>query len=213
MIYIREQKTKKCPGLTSLFVEFKYHPQILEVIKQCDGSQYDSKTKIWETPLNNLQFLLDYLCIIDDISLELVQDNEVISDIKYEQDLSDQYTLFPYQKDGVEFGLKNNRWLLLDVPGLGKTLQIIKLAEELKKRDNIEHCLIICGLNTLKYNWKKEINKFSKLSVKVIGEHITKTGKVRTKSIADRVKELSQPLDEFFIIINIESLKIGRAHV
>ena len=207
MIYIREQKTKKCPGLTSLFLEFNYHPQIIEVIKQCDGSQYDSKNKIWETPLNNLQFLLDHLCIIDDISLELVQDNNSIKPIYYEQDPNDSFQLFKHQKEAVEFGLHNDRWLLLDAPGLGKSNSIIKLAEELKARDNIQHCLIICGLNTLKYNWKKEINKFSKLQARVVGEHITRTGKVRTKSIADRVKELSQPLDEFFIIINIESLR------
>ena len=207
MIYIREQKTKKCPGLTSLFLEFSYHPQIIEVIKQCDGSQYDSKNKIWETPLNNLQFLLDHLCIIDDISLELVQDNNSIKPIYYEQDPNDSFQLFKHQKEAVEFGLHNDRWLLLDAPGLGKSNSIIKLAEELKARDNIQHCLIICGLNTLKYNWKKEINKFSKLQARVVGEHITRTGKVRTKSIADRVKELSQPLDEFFIIINIESLR------
>ena len=207
MIYIREQKTKSCPGLTSLFLEFNYHPQIIEVIKQCDGSLYDKKNKLWETPIINLSFLLDHLSILDDISLELLQTNDSINSVQYEQNPNDQYTLFPYQKEGVEFGLRNDRWLLLDVPGLGKTLQIIKLAEELKKRDNIQHCLIICGLNTLKYNWKKEIGKFSNLQARVIGEHITKKGNIRTKSIADRVKELSEPLDEFFIIINIESLR------
>lgn len=207
MIYIREQKTKSCPGLTSLFLEFNYHPQIVEVIKQCDGSLYDKKNKLWETPIINLSFLLDHLSILDDISLELLQTNDSINNVQYEQNPNDTYKLFSYQKEGVEFGLRNDRWLLLDVPGLGKTLQIIKLAEELKKRDDIQHCLIICGLNTLKYNWKKEIAKFSNLQARVIGEHITKKGNIRTKSIADRVKELSEPLGEFFIIINIESLR------
>ena len=42
---------------------------------------------------------------------------------------------------------------------------------------------------------------------RIIGQHITRTGKITTKSIPDRVKELFQPLDEFFIIINIESLR------
>ena len=55
--------------------------------------------------------------------------------------------LFDYQEDGVQFGLNHNSWLLLDAPGLGKTLQLICLANELKKREKIKHCLVICGVS------------------------------------------------------------------
>ena len=53
--------------------------------------------------------------------------------------------------------LNNPNGLLQDPPGLGKTLQVIYLAEELKAQENYEHCLILCGINSLKNNWKKEI--------------------------------------------------------
>ena len=40
--------------------------------------------------------------------------------------------------------------------GVGKTNEIIFLAEVLHKRKLIDHCLIICAVNSLKQNWKKE---------------------------------------------------------
>lgn len=206
MIKIEEKTAKKVPGITSLFLEFKYHPSIVEVIKSCDGAQWDNKDKIWEAPILSLPTLIDHLSIIDEIDLHLLKD-KAIKTISYEQDPADQYKLFKHQKEAIEFGLSRDRWLLLDAPGLGKTNSIIKLAEELKKRDNIEHCLIICGINTLKYNWKKEINKFSQLTVRVLGEHITKSGKIMSKSIPDCIKELNEKIDEFFVIINIEKLR------
>ena len=59
---------------------------------------------------------------------------------------------FEHQLDGIEFGKNHNCWLLLDDPGLGKTLQMIYLAKELKLQKNLEHCLIICGINSSKVN-------------------------------------------------------------
>ena len=38
MIIIKEAPTKKVPGLTSLFLEFKYHPTIVDILKQCSGA-------------------------------------------------------------------------------------------------------------------------------------------------------------------------------
>jgi MoxR-like ATPase len=35
--------------------------------------------------------------------------------------------------EAVEYGLNHDKWLLLDVPGLGKTLSIQLLAEELHR--------------------------------------------------------------------------------
>ena len=81
------------------------------------------------------------------------------------------------------------------------------LAEELYNQGKIEHCLIVCGINTLKRNWQKEIQKFSRLSSRIIGQYISSKGKVYTRSVKDRVEELKNPLEEFFIIINVESLR------
>ena len=114
----------------------------------------------------------------------------------YKQDPSNPIQLFKHQEEAVDFGLnKADKWLLLDAPGLGKTLSLIRLAEELKKRDNIEHCLIICGINTLKANWKREIKKFSKLDAMILGERTTKTGKQVIEGVQYRINQLKQKID------------------
>ena len=81
------------------------------------------------------------------------------------------------------------------------------MAQELKKRDGIKHCLIVCGLNTLKANWEKEIAKHSNLSCRILGKRVTRTGTVTYGSIPERLAELKKPLKEFFLITNIETLR------
>ena len=44
MIKIREAKTKKMPGLTSLFIQTPYNKLVVETIKSYGISDYDDKT-------------------------------------------------------------------------------------------------------------------------------------------------------------------------
>ena len=46
--------------------------------------------------------------------------------------------------------------------GVSKTLQLITLVRYKKKQRNLKHCLIRCGINSLKWNWVKEVKKFCK---------------------------------------------------
>ena len=155
MITIEENITKKCPGDTSLYVSFNYDAEIVNIVKSCDGALYDKKNKQWEVPVSELSKLLNQLKIYDDIQLDLLlSDTDVTSNVK----LSTFKTKpFEYQIDGIKYGLQegHEKWLLTDAPGLGKSLQILYIAQELKKQKKIEHRLIICGINTLKTNWKK----------------------------------------------------------
>lgn len=97
--------------------------------------------------------------------------------------------------------------MLLDVPGLGKTLQAIYIAQELKKLESINHCLIICGVNTLKSNWKSEIEKHSDLSCRILGEYEDTKGNTKIGGVQQRLNQLKTKLQEFFIITNIETLR------
>ena len=205
MISIVEGKTKKQVGETSLFVSFSYNAEIVNAIKNLSGI-FDRKEKVWEFPTSSLSMLLDLLCGFDDISLTLLKDKK-----KEEKEdvvlIKHKIKPFDYQAEAIQFGLKHDRWLLLDAPGLGKSLTAIYLAEELKKRDNIEHCLVVCGINMLKWNWVKEINKFSKLSVRILGERTTRTGKTKIGSIEDRKDDLKKKIKEFFVVTNVETLR------
>lgn len=206
MITIKEDIAKKVPGITSLFLTFNYNEQILDIIKRCQGPNWSKKDKVWEIPSSNLSYLLDQLTLIDDIKLEFYQEKEKPY-AKYKHPEDSKLSLFKHQLEAVEYGLNHDKWMLLDAPGLGKSASLIYLAEELYRQNKIEKCLIICGINALKRNWEKEIKKFSNLPCRIIGQHITKKGTVTAKSIPERIKELSQKLEEFFIILNIENLR------
>jgi SNF2 family DNA or RNA helicase len=206
MILIEEKQTKKLPGITSLFISFSYNPEIVNILKSTDTHHYDTKNKVWEVGLNNLSLLLDSLCQIDDIELKLLK--EKTKEQEKENKLHKYKTKpFEYQEKGIQFGLNHNKWLLLDAPGLGKSLQIIYLAQELKQKYDIKHCLIICGVNTLKFNWKKEIEKHSNLTCKILGETTNSKGVTKIGSVSDRLEQLKKPIKEFFVITNIETLR------
>lgn len=59
----------------------------------------------------------------------------------------------------------------------------------------------------LKQNWKKEIQKFSTEDVLVLGEKISKNGKISYMSIPERAKQLKEPIGEFFVVTNVETLR------
>lgn len=205
---IEERKSNKMPGKTSLFVSFPYNPYYVEIMHKCEVSTFDKKTKEWEVPLTELSLLLDNFAGLETIDLQVLPDESVQEESTKNYSLMNYKTSpYKYQLDGIQYGLNHDKWLLLDAPGLGKTLQLIYLAQELRKRDNIEHCLIICGLNSLKQNWKDEIEKHSNLSCKILGERKTKNGKYVVDSVAKRLEELQNPIEEFFIITNIETLR------
>lgn len=205
MIKIQERQTVKVPGITSLFVSFDFNRAIVDELKLLDSCVFNADTKEWEVPITNLAEFIDRVCIYDDITLNLLE-YEQEKEIEYE--LQD-YPTKPYEHQikGIQFGLNHASWLLLDAPGLGKTLQITYLAQELKDRQRIEHCLIICGLNTLKTNWKNEIEKHSNLSCRILGQRINRKGQLVVGGIPDRLDQLKQPIKEFFVITNVESIR------
>ena len=205
LITIKEGVAKKCPGITSFTLEFEYNANIVELVKQLDGACYDKKTRTWEIPVLVLSKLLDSVAELADVSLHLKKD-KVVSKKQYRLKKY-KTTPFKHQIEAIQYGLTNEKFLLTDAPGLGKTATVIHLAEELKSREGIKHCLVVCGINALKSNWAKEITKHSNLDSVIIGRKVTKTGNITTTSVAERIKQLKKKIPEFFVIINIESLR------
>lgn len=207
MIFITEKVPEKLSGISSLFITFDFNIEVVNTLKTAENYNFNPKTKQWELPITSLAYLLDELTYIDDITLQLIKDTE--DEVHYIPKLVDSYKTKPrkHQLEGIEWGLNHNCGLLLDDPGLGKTLQMIYLAEELKEQKGLEHCLIICGINSLKTNWELEIKKHSSLTSRILGKKITKTGKTVYKTIKERCTELMNPIEEFFIIVNIETIR------
>ena len=183
MIKITELRPPiKISGLTSLGVSFSFNQDILNVVKSFSPAHYHKKINMWELPTIYLPDLLDKLTFYDDIDLTLVDPNEIQQISEFTKPLSEKELSsfkikpFPHQVDGINYMLAHKKSLLLDAPGLGKTSQLIYYAETLKKRGAIDHCLIICGINSLKSNWRREIQKFSDEHCIIIGEKRKKNG-------------------------------------
>lgn len=206
MLDIEERNTSKVPGMTSFFFKPHYNQKILDVIKTLGCKNYSKKSKEWEIPVNELSKLIDGLCEIDSIRLKFKK-NDIDINPNIKPIVKYKINPFQHQIEAIKYGLEHNKFLLLDKMGLGKSYSAICIAEELKAHYNIEHCLIVCGVNSLKSNWRKEIMKHSNLDCIILGEKRTKKGKLKTNLIQDRIEHLLKPINEFFIITNIETLR------
>ena len=78
-----------------------------------------------------------------------------------------QTRLYDYQKEGIRFAAKAGRAIIADEMGLGKTVQAIGTAQLLKSKGLVDSVLIICP-TSLKYQWKREIERFTGEKVRVI---------------------------------------------
>lgn len=217
MIHITEiSPPQKMSGLSSICVTFDFNQYIVDALKTIPTYYYHKAIQTWEFPVCYLSRLLDSLTFLDDIQLQLLDDS-FLSKSQYNQaplseieKVSFKMKPFDHQLEAINYGLAQEKWLLLDSMGLGKTNSIIWLAETLKRRGIIDHCFIICGVNSLKQNWKKEIAKFSTESAVVLGEYTTRNGTIRYRSMEKRAAQLKDPIEEFFVITNLESLRDDR---
>ena len=75
--------------------------------------------------------------------------------------------LYPYQKEGIRFTFSKGKSIIADEMGLGKTIQAIGTAELMRKEKQIQSTLIVCP-TSLKYQWKREIERFTGQQVHVI---------------------------------------------
>lgn len=111
-------------------------------------------------------------------------------------------TPYPHQIEAFNYILKREKILVADEPGLGKTAESIYASDYIKKAGKAKKCLIVCGVNTIKYNWLDEIQKHSDQKAILIDG----TEKKRLELIDQWKKED----DIYYAVINIESLRKDR---
>lgn len=192
----------------SAFVSFDYDGRIVDFIKKMGTRIYNPDNRTWEMPINNIVSLCNKF---EDIEIIIEGFYEDLHKIELENDIPKNIAFktkpFPHQLDGIRFGLNHDRFLLCDDQGLGKTLQIIDLVECLGEK--VKKALIICGVNSLKYNWREEVSKHSNEKGYVLGTRYRKNGKEYLGSTKDKINDLSNLPDNKYIITNIETLRLG----
>lgn len=201
----------RCTDDFSVFLTFDYNKEIVASVKALRARFWDPDTKRWEIEYRELNELKSALS-----SFNWVIENEDIVPDTIELDSSVKFKTNPmsHQVEAVAFGLDHSRFLLADDQGLGKTKEVIDLALIRKQAQNFKHCLIICCVNSLKWNWLEEIEKHSYETGYILGQrNLKRSGKVYIGSNADKLADLKElgtgsAIDShYFIITNIESLR------
>ncbi len=124
--------------------------------------------------------------------------------------------LYPYQKEGIRFAFRAGKAIIADEMGLGKTIQAIGTAELMRKCLNISSALIVCP-TSLKYQWKKEIERFTDASSVVVEGNALKRQKlyvsqefykiVSYNAVCNDIKTLRTLQTDFLIMDEVQRLK------
>lgn len=207
MISIDVRKSVKCNGDYSLFVSFEYDERIINVIRSFPSRYWNPNEKNWEVPFNKLAELLERL---QDYEFELTGPYIPVErkEVAIPKDFKFKTKPYDHQLDAFKFGINHNKWLLGDEMGLGKTKQVIDIAVAKKLYNNYKHCLIICGVNGLKWNWANEVHTHSNEEAWILGQRFKGMRKV-IGGMADRLEDVKRikEIDSYFLITNVETLR------
>ena len=192
-------------------VSFKYDPTTVAKIKELAERRYLPDDRAWEIPAYELPNLVEKLGInninsnsgvLDALKTKEIEDKreatqQRLKDIKPVVDFDFTTTPLPHQIEAFNYGMERDELLIGDEQGLGKTKESIDITVARKKE--LCKCLIVCGVNSVKYNWEAEIKTHSK----------EKSVMLDQKTMPLRVKALNEWLrgSEYYAIINIESLR------
>lgn len=206
MLTIDIGKTDKLPGISSLYVKMsEYDRSVVTKIKALTTRVYHPDNKVWELPVTMLSWVIDnfgHNKIV--INFTNTQDKETHKRIP--KSVQYKTELFSYQKEGVEFGINHDKFLLADEMGLGKTLQSLVIALCHKANKKTKQCLIVCGVNSTKYNWLNEVKKHTYEEGFILGTRKRLNGNEYISGMPEKIEDL-KTRKEFFLITNIETFR------
>lgn len=218
-------------------IKFKYDLDVIEKIKNVPGRCWVPDRKIWTIPRDKLGFLIKgfegtrYENMLQITSDEHINENAKlntttyipnidISDIKFH--VKEGAKPYKHQLDFMKYAIdrqnKGNTsgFMVCDDQGLAKTCESMNLALYNKEKYKYKHCLVICCINSSKYNWKQDIIDHTRgeYTPYILGDRIKRNGNIREGSSEDKLYDLEtltcykkdEPLP-YFIILNIEAIR------
>lgn len=183
----------------------------VDLIKSLSNRTYVPDTHEWEIPeseLVNVGKMFSNRLFFEDPSLEkkvvalIAEDltsclsaKDRLHGIKPESDFSFKTKPLPHQIEAFNYGLKRHQLLLCDEQGLGKTKESIDIT--VNKKAELNKVLVVCGVNSVRFNWAQEIIIHSNEKSIILGNE--------NNVLADLESWLND--DTYFGIINIEKLR------
>jgi SNF2 family DNA or RNA helicase len=211
MIKLKFDFSQKLSYKQSLFIKGDYNSNILDVIHSFQTRYYHRNSKLWECKIDYFPIILDKLKfeniqICGEVPKKFERYLKML-DIYDEQDADylSRTKPFEHQIESFNYALTHNKFLLGDEQGLGKTKQALDIA--VARKHKMRHCLIVCGVNNLKWNWYKEVEIHTNEKAHILGSRVNRKGKTVIGSSAERLADLKQIHDEYFLITNIETLR------
>lgn len=232
-------------------IKFKYDPTLVAMIKQIPGKEWNPSEKLWRIHKDKLGMLLNMLKGSKYADAYELQSNEQIGENAEIEpttaipnvDLTgiklfveDGSKLYPHQLDFMKYAIDRqckgyrSGFLCADDPGLGKTIESVNYAMYNKLYNRYKHCLVICNVNTSKYNWQDDIRKHTngKMNGYILGSRKRKHPKPGQAvyivgSSQNKLDDLlcghmygdnTEPELPYFIILNVEAIrmKVGKRY-
>lgn len=221
-------------------IRFRYDPEVISIIKSVPSYHWHSEEKFWSIDHDKLGWLVrqfQHSKYANQLQIQSTENINVNSEIdatsipnvdisKVHFRIKEGAHPYKHQLDAMRFALNrynhglNSGFILADEQGLGKTLELCNIALYNRDYRGYKHCLIICCINSSKYNWQEDIcnHTMNEYQPYILGSrfrrdkvHINYNG-----SSADKLKDLqcghmygdtNQPELPYFIILNIEAIR------
>lgn len=212
--------------------------ETLDKVKSIPGRRWNPDGKVWELPDEPDTLMMAAEILRPQLSAELQKEltgaAEAIADDLVTRAGSDAELLvpwasqlWPFQRAGVDFGVKHPGYINADDMGLGKTLQSITTVEEFYARQKKEasdkgHAisgtgdsyrdgpvLVICP-NTLRNNWHREITEGPNPEIfdRTLWPHLGATV-IDASTPAKRVEQAKEAIERNdYLILNWEKLRL-----
>ena len=192
-------------------ISFRYDPTTVAKVKELAERRYLPEDRAWEIPAHELPALIEKVglsnikseeAVVQALNTKEIEDkreatHERLKGIKPVRYFDFKTAPLPHQIEAFNYGMEKNSLLIGDEQGLGKTKESIDICVARKKE--LIKTLIVCGVNSVKYNWEKEIQIHSNEGCVMVDG---KTMDVRVQQLNDWYRGSS-----YFGVINIESLR------
>ena len=197
-------------------LSFKYDPNTVAKIKELAQRRYLPEDRAWEIPVFELPNLVEKVGLsninAEDTLLGALKTKEIedkreatanrLKGIRPVIKFDFTTDPLPHQIEAFNYGMERDKLLIGDEQGLGKTKESIDIT--VARKHELVKTLIVCGVNSVKYNWDKEISIHSKERAIIIDG---KTMDIRVAQLNNWYRGA-----EYFGIINIESLRNEKIH-
>lgn len=150
----------------TLCLTFRYDSDLVGLVRMLSERHYDVDTGEWFIPAYALTDLIynageDTVRLDEGLSVEMQSETlsvkERLDGITPAAKFDFKTTCYSHQIEAFNVGIAQNELLIADEQGLGKTKESIDIMTYRHEKGQVGKCLIVCGVNSTKYNWQKEI--------------------------------------------------------